>query len=48
MVGCVAARHDGVLLMGSVYICVHVLIFELGAAGLSIEWAYRPNGNSGS
>lgn len=33
MVGCVAARNDGVLLVGPVCMCVQVLMSELGAAG---------------
>lgn len=32
----------------SVCTCLQVLMSELGAAGLNIEWIHRPNGNSGS
>lgn len=39
------ARHDGVLLVMCVGVCVCAQV--LMSAGFNIEWVYGPNGNSG-
>lgn len=47
MVRCVAARRTGAQ-VASVHALVQGVMAQRGAAGFSIGWVSRPNGNSGT